>query len=191
MSPLDTLLAALRRDIEEITGEAAAGRADATLFKNYMEQTLAEHHIAAYFIGAGTRELRGQDSAALAALEETIDFQLERLEAFGAEIDAEGWQARHAARARQYAGAIRESHAVGVATLPDALGFVELPAQPRDGATVCRMGCGCRWERVTVDARRGHYDYYWRLDEALENCPDCQARAELYNPFSVRFGEAA
>lgn len=58
----------------------------------------------------------------------------------------------------------------------------DLPAYPRDGSTVCRTNCRCRWDVRRVSDTE--YQAVWKLQPG-ENCPDCLERAVRWNPLRI------
>jgi len=75
-----------------------------------------------------------------------------------------------AARAQLYVGAIKATY--GEARYPG------LSQYPGDGSTQCKVNCGC-----DLDERDD--GIHWILNEALENCEDCQSLASG-SPYNVQ-----
>lgn len=185
-TPLDRLLSQLRSDIDEIIDEAKRGRIDARTFYSLMEETLVEHHVAAALVAAERTRVSDLAPETLARLEQVLDFHLDRADRFSNTIAADGWQDGHAARAHLYEGSIKTSYGLGKGDIPD-IGQVALPVYPGEGSP-CITNCRCQWERETVDATMGHYNFRWTLGDA-EHCSTCEERAAMWNPLQVRFGE--
>jgi len=68
-----------------------------------------------------------------------------------------------------------------------ATGMPKLPAQPRDGTTICLTNCQCRW-RVERDkgSDAPRWRAYWTLSP-VESCPTCLCRARRWNPLTLTF----
>lgn len=62
---------------------------------------------------------------------------------------------------------------------------LRLPYYPKDGTTICNIGCKCHWriEQVT-----NGFDCFWILGQA-EHCTTCRTRAAAYNPLTYRNGQ--
>ena len=96
-------------------------------------------------------------------------------------------EAQIAARANMYGNSSRATYS-RISQVAIGIDPSVLPAHPGDGTTACYTNCQCRWDPVEVDARRGDWDYYWRLGVA-EHCATCEARTAAWNPYRVRRGE--
>lgn len=179
-NPLNSLLATMLSDIDEICDEMDAGRMNDDDFQGLMTETLLEHHLAAYLAASGARQA---DEEAVVRVGEVVKEQLKYLNKFADTVGRNGWETAYRARARMYAGSIKVSYSLGDTKL------LPLPGYPAQG-TECRTNCKCGWQVKVVDSSREHYDCYWRR-HADDSCPTCVEREQQWNPFKIRFGRAA
>lgn len=172
---------------DRLVGQVSRGTITPAEFERKMAALLARTYTQQYMAGAGVRELTAAQREQIA---KRVAVQLQFLSEFkstmGARLatlqtpeqraaDLAAWQRR----ARMYADGTQVSWWMG---RTDGL---NLPAFPKDGGTACLSNCGCSWEIEEVDAKRGHYDCYWRLGDK-EHCEDCTSREAQYSPFKVR-----
>lgn len=61
-------------------------------------------------------------------------------------------------------------------------GMPKLPAEPRDGSTICLMNCMCRWE--IVKKSNTEFWAYWKLSP-VESCETCLCRGARWNPLKI------
>jgi len=86
-------------------------------------------------------------------------------------------------RAQMYAESLMGLYRQGwEAAQRASTGVPALPAEPRDGSTLCLMFCLCHWEirKISPD----EYHAFWRKTDA-ENCLTCLCRAEFWNPLKI------
>lgn len=184
-TPLDRLQTEMRRDIDELTRDAARGRIDPRTFSNDMVEILEEFHITSTLVASGRTRLADLDPQTRARLEETLDFHIGKAEQFAAEWARTGeWKNGYAARAHLYEGGIRTSYGLGQWNGIEGMASIPQPGQ----RSPCMSNCHCRWDSRVIDAGLGHVDMYWTLG-ASEHCGTCKERASRWNPLQVRFGE--
>jgi hypothetical protein len=85
-------------------------------------------------------------------------------------------------RADLYIEAAVQAHERGKA----AAWGVTLPAYPKDGSTICKIGCRCYW-------RIEEGDDEWRctwVKTAHESCETCLQRAQEWNPLIIKKSDA-
>jgi len=71
--------------------------------------------------------------------------------------------------------------------MQDSQGMPDLPAQPRDGTTLCLTNCQCRWRVVRdKDSETPRWLAYWTLSP-VEHCATCKCRARRWNPLTLTF----
>ena len=177
-SVLDRLIAELRDQIDVHTARLRDGALDATGWQRLVARDLVEHHVAAYLADKpGAAVLRSADKRILA---DVIGTQVDYLNAFADVLEAsDEWSPKYDARARSYAGALRESHSRG-----QTLGL-PLPFHPTVG-TACQVNCKCRWTITVLDTEAGDVDAIW--DQAADDsCATCVERAAA-NPYRIRGG---
>jgi len=139
-------------------------RAELTKPGPAMRRTIATAHAAATYAAIKERTgvmPKGLSKAERTDLKAAVAAQLKYYDAFAAQA-GEMSDAAIAARAGMYAGSIR-------GTFNNAR-YPGLSQVPGDGQTACKTNCGCF-------LTEGEGGIHWHLDEALENCEDCQAMA--------------
>lgn len=112
-----------------------------------------------------------------------IDEQLHFLEGWLADIAQEGKLIGGVGRASMYGESLGQVYQKAyIAARGARAGLPDLPAYPRDGSTVCRTYCRCRWQIKKVSDV--FYEARWILGKA-EHCPQCIERSQLWNPISI------
>lgn len=175
---LEELIAALKQQIENITGDLADGTLAADAWEQQMLDLLAEYYPAALMLGLDSTEL---DDDALDGLAEQVSAQADFLKDFTIEIqDADEFTPGWNNRAESYADGIKEPYWDG------ATDMLPLPAMPGDGTSQCLNNCNCGWRIEVLDEEAGDYDCYWELEDGSEHCQTCTERAEQWNPLRIR-----
>jgi hypothetical protein len=107
--------------------------------------------------------------------------QVDYLNRFADEIDADGWKPGYEARAQMYGRSLRALYEKG------ATFGLPLPAMPGEGSE-CLTNCRCRWRVEWIDRENLDADCYWVMGQA-EHCPTCQDRADKWAPLRIRGGK--
>jgi len=87
-----------------------------------------------------------------------------------------------AGRAKMYVNSLMGLYNESWALAQELLGMPKLPAVPRDGSTLCIVGCECHWSKLKK-VNPVTYVAYWKLGMA-EHCPTCMCRAKHWNPLT-------
>lgn len=175
---LRMILARTLAAVTRLTRRLSDGSLSAAAWQQAMERTLRQHHTAALLAGQGGGDV---SAASRKYLDLFLQQQMKYLRRFAAQVAAEGYQPRDAARAAMYAGAAKAPYWAGRTK------GIPLPAYPGDGSTQCLSNCRCSWEIVPLEGD-GNYDCYWRM-AAAEHCQTCQQRASDWAPLRIRNGE--
>ena len=173
---LSRLLDELLTEIDVHNLGIATGRMTVDDWQREMAKTILAGQYAAYFTGRGTREVSPEADE---RIKRRAGEQIEYLNRFADEVDANGWQDKYAARAQMYAGSVKAMYS-------EARYFEwPLPFQPAEG-TECLTNCRCSWRVNVLDFEELDADATWQLSDA-EHCPTCVARA-IGNPYRIRGG---
>lgn len=155
--------------LQQIVADALATAPLDAGFAKAMEAIIVKAQTAAVLAAAADRAgvtanaglFKGLSKAERNDIKAAVKAQLGYLQGF---IDAKGDMSEAAIRARMalYAGATRATYLK--ARHPG------LSQYPGDGQTQCKTSCHC-------DVQEHDDGIHWVLDEAVENCDDCQAMA--------------
>lgn len=178
-SSIDDLMAKVEKYMDK--GETTRA---GNIFADEMAGLIRDYHVAA-FMSANDSDT--PDEAQQAALVDIINEQSDFAFKFAEQIkDANEFNDAWRTRAGLYAKATRQSYSAG-----KVWDFYDLlPAMPGE-ASSCQVQCRCRWD-IRRLKENGSANAYWRLGntEHDAHCPECQARAQQWNPFKIRKGEA-
>ncbi len=129
-----------------------------------MRKAIATAHSAATYAAIKERTgimPKGLSRAERNDLKARVAEQLKYYDRFAAQA-GDMSDAAVAARAGMYAGSVRGTYY--------GARYPGLSQYPGDGSTACKTNCGC-------DLSEEEDGVHWTLNEALENCDDCQAMA--------------
>jgi hypothetical protein len=164
----------------DIAGENAAladGLITVDQWQKSVAQQLLSYHYASYMAGRGTDTM---ERTTQASINEIVGAQIDYLNAFADQIDAEGWRDAFGARALMYAGAAKETYWRGKTFgLP-------LPYYPAQGTT-CLTNCGCSWRIKWLDEEELDADCTWVRGKS-DSCATCVKR-ERAGVVRIRGGE--
>ena len=161
----------------DVTTMFSTGSIDYQTFHDRVGDILRQTYIDNYVMGAGGRNSMTQkDWGSIGGmLHEQYNYlnpfmnQIERGELSPAQIEA---------RLKMYINSASEAFWRGFSRdFP-----LKLPHYPGDGSTQCLTNCQCTWDIQFVPGVG--YNCFWRLSP-VENCDDCIARSELYNPYFI------
>jgi hypothetical protein len=158
MSTLDTLT---KRAQGAMTAPGAA-----------MRKAIATAHAAATYAAIKERTgvmPKGLSRAERADLKARVAEQLKYYDAFASQA-GDMSDSAIAARAKMYGAAVKGTYF--------GARYPGLSQYPGDGSTQCKVNCGC-----DLDERDD--GIHWILNDALENCDDCQALA-AGGPYNVQ-----
>ena len=158
----------------------SGGQLTADAWQAEMARLLMAGGLASYAEGGGVRpdQLAPRTRAAIARY---LSGQVDYLNKFADEIEAQGWQPAYEARAQMYGRALRALYEQG------ATFGLPLPAMPGEGSE-CLTNCKCRWRVDWIDRENLDADAYWVMGQA-EHCPTCQTRAAEWAPLRIRGGK--
>jgi hypothetical protein len=169
----DVFIANQREWAYTLTESLASGSMTLPTWVKNMRSRLKTDYTALYALGVGGFENLTPENKK--TLNKLLREQYKYLNDFAAEIATGNLSpAAIANRSTLYFESGRQAFAAGRAWAWN----ISLPAHPGDGGTQCRTNCKCRWRikrvRKNVEAR-------WELS-AAENCPDCIAHSQEWNP---------
>ena len=162
---LAVLIEQAQADIAELTRGLKAGDITTAVWRDELADTLATYHTAAYMLAADVEDV---DAATRAALEKTIDGQVERLDLFAKAIDPAEWSDGIDSRAAMYGDALKQSWWRG------NIGE-DLPCYP-GACPACYGRCRCALE--TRDD-----GIYWICLDDPASCSECVERGNTWTPY--------
>lgn len=177
-----------RTKVDASFNDLQLGKIDVDKWRKEMEDLLAQHHYAAYMVGAKSEsvpasrvswidgEIKKQKQYLLGFAQLIENTQKQYLGETDQDMAWNAWRSR----AMAYVPSITPSYWRG------AIGDLPLPAYPGDGTCEGESHCGCRWEIKPVGAN--DFDCYWKLGSG-EHCETCQKRAHEWNPLKIRSGQ--
>lgn len=174
---LDALIGEIIDEIELLSEGVEFGRVSVDDWQRQIAQTIYAAHFAAYMIGSDTTLIGDRTRESIGEL---VADQIDYLNQFADEIDRDGWKPAFAARAKMYAGSIKQSYWRG------ATFGLDLPYYPAEG-TECLTNCGCEWQITWHDREELNATARWVRGKD-DSCPTCKARARR-RPFRFRNGK--
>lgn len=176
---LRRLIGTLREAADELSDGINAGILDPVTWHNELVELLRVGYTAAYIDAAGRETLTPFEQRQIAR---QVAGQVEYLNGFLDQIEADGWNEGMRARVHMYTNSARQGYALGQA------GGLDLPQLPGDGRTRCLTNCKCSIRVRWLDQAVGDADVYWVLG-AAEHCSDCKRLARTWRPLRMRGGE--
>lgn len=172
-----------RRRTSELAEQLGSGIMSIDDWEAAMRLELDRLHTTAYIVGKGGIDRLDRDDTQ--QIDVLVREQQQYLHRWADQMAADGVPSAAAVKARANLYLSNASVTLQTATT-EALGIPALPAYPRDGSTTCLVGCKCRWEIQQTGP--GAWSCFWRLG-ASEHCPECQRRAVVWNPLTIKGGQ--
>lgn len=159
----------------------AVGDLDRVGFEREMRSHIKSVFAAEYMLARGGKHMMTQsDWGRVGSMCRT---QYQYLGDFMADLGAGNLSLRAIEnRASMYVDAAIQAHERGKA----AAWGVNLPHYPKDGSTICRMGCRCYWR---IEEKEDEFLCYW-TKTAHESCETCIQRSQDWNPLRIPKTEA-
>jgi hypothetical protein len=175
--PLQAILKTTLDRMGQWTEALQAGTFSHAEWRDAMVKSLFEGHAATYMYATHKRVLTVEDQRIIA---QGVAFHLKKLNAFADDLKGRDVTARDLARARMYAGSIKETYSRG------STGGLPLPTYPTK--TACMTNCKCVWKVDWISRANGDANCYWQR-HADDSCETCIANEAQYNPYRVRGGK--
>lgn len=175
----DRIRARIEAGIDELSDGINAGILSPVEWHNAMVDLLRVGYTAAYMDGRGVTTLTPGAERQIARM---VAGQVEYLNGFLDQIEADGWSEAMRSRARSYGRSTRQAAERG-----GTFGL-DLPQVPGDGRTRCLSNCKCNLRIRMLDAEELDADVYWQLGSA-EHCEDCVRLSREWRPLRIRGGE--